>query len=112
MQSQTQDRGLAASASTTLFTRHCCAIESTVFVNQYNVNPDGKNAIMPVITRGMNCRILACMGSADGGFNLDCMNMAPPMSSGSTKKGSREDRSLIQSRNGAWRISTLSNKTR
>ncbi len=40
---------------------------------------------MPVMTSGMNCMILACIGSGGAGFNLNCANIAAPMNSGSTK---------------------------
>src|ERR1700761_4817990 len=90
---------------------HCCAIDKMVFVTQYSTNPAGKNANMNDMTRGMNMKTFACTGSADGGFSLYCTNMATAMMAGSTKNGSREDRSWIQNANGPCRISTLSSRT-
>jgi hypothetical protein len=39
------------------------------------------------------------------------MNIVAPISSGRMNSGSRTDRSVIHSMNGAWRISTLSSST-
>ena len=59
----------------------------------------------------MNWNIFACIGSGGGGFSLYCAHIARPLSTGRMKNGSRDDRSLIQPKNGAWRISTLSSST-
>ena len=66
---------------------------------------------MTVMMTGMNAKTLACTGSGGVGLSLNCRNIAPPISSGRMKNGSREDRSWIQNMNGAWRISTLSSST-
>ena len=66
---------------------------------------------MKVMTTGMNAKTFACTGSGGVGFSLNCPNIAAPIRIGSTKYGSRDDRSWIQPMNGAWRISTLSSST-
>ena len=60
------ERCLAASRATTSLTRHCCRMDSTVLVSQYSTRPAGNQAIMPVITSGMNCIIFFCIGSMPG----------------------------------------------
>ncbi len=54
---------------------------------------------------------LACIGSGGGGLSFCWKYIAAPISSGRMKNGSRTDRSMIQSMNGACRISTLSSNT-
>ena len=90
---------------------HCCAIESSVFVTQYSTRPAGKNAKITDMTSGMIMKTFAWIGSGGGGLSLNCTNIAPAMITGRMKNGSLADRSLIQPRNGAWRISTLSSST-
>jgi hypothetical protein len=90
---------------------HCWAIDSTVFVIQYSTRPAGNHAIITVMITGMNANTFAWIGSGGCGFSLNWPNIATPISTGSTKYGSREDRSVIHPRNGAWRISTLSSST-
>src|SRR5688572_14224758 len=99
-----------ASASTTRLIFHCWAIDRTVLVSQYSTRPAGNHMNMKVMITGMNANTFACTGSGGVGFNLYCANIATPISTGSTKYGSRDERSWIQPMNGAWRISTLSSR--
>ena len=74
--------------------------------------------------------ILACIGSAGCGFSFCCRNIVAPISSGQTpiirkaggsngsrpnrlkiEVGSGADRSWIQPKKGAWRISIDTNST-
>src|ERR1700677_916344 len=97
------------------------------------ISPAGKRAIMKVNTIGMNWNIFACTGSGGGGFSFCCRNMVTPMISGqapmcryglntlgsngispnrlNTLVGSPCDRSLIQRKNGACRISMVTKIT-
>ena len=61
---------------------HCCAIDSSVLVTQYNTRPDGKNAKVTDMTSGRIMNILACSSSAGLGCKRYCRNMAPAMMMG------------------------------
>ena len=92
--------------------------------------PAGKLASMTVKTSGRIMNIFACTGSAGCGFSFCWNHMVAPMISGQTPiiissggcqgirpkrlkmvVGSGADRSLIQPKNGAWRISMVTNST-
>src|SRR3546814_20960147 len=66
---------------------------------------------MPPNTKGMIIMILACVGSGGVGLSLICRNMVAIMKAGNMNKGSRPERSWIQSIQGAPRISTLPRHT-
>src|SRR5688572_13032141 len=104
-------RCFLVSASTTRLIFHCWAIESAVFVSQYSTSPDGNHMNIAVMITGMKPNTFAWIGSGGVGFSLNCAYIAAPISSGRMKYGSRADRSWIQPKNGACRISTLSSST-
>src|SRR6202008_1817568 len=79
---------------------------------------------------GIKAKIFACVGSAGGGLRLVCSHMVKPMMIGNkpiirklggshgmspkrlkTVVGSGADKSLIQPKNGACRISMVTNST-
>ena len=79
------------SAATSLLMRHCCAIDSSVFVSQYSTRPAGNHAIVTDMITGMNANTFACIGSVLGiGCSLNCANIAAPIRIGRMKNGSRE----------------------
>ena len=102
----------AQSAPSTLLMRHCWAIDSTELVSQYSTRPAGKKAKNPGehhrhdlhhlgLHRIRRRRVQRCAGRT----------WPPPSAGAGRRYGSRDDRSVIQSANGAWRISTLSSST-
>src|SRR5258708_422268 len=91
---------------------------------------------MKVKMTGIQLKMTCCAGSGGGGLSFICRNMVTPMISGQAPScrnepttgrtagsygikpnrlnmlvGSGADRSLIQPKNGAWRISMVTNKT-
>ena len=97
------------------------------------ISPAGNFAIMKVKMIGMNWNSFACTGSGGGGFIFCCRNIVRPMISGqaprcssgtyaagsngispnrlNTLVGSTCDRSWIQPKNGACRISMVTKIT-
>ena len=51
---------------------HCCVIDNTLLVIQYNTKPAGKKKNITLKASGMIHIILACMGSGGAGFNAVC----------------------------------------
>src|SRR3978361_127019 len=96
-------------------------------------SPAGKLDSMKVKMMGINWNILACTGSGGGGFSFCCKNIVTPMISGHTPRcsrweywvgatglgpkrlkmlvGSTADRSRIQPKKGACRISIVTKIT-
>ena len=72
---------------------HCCAIDNTLLVIQYNTKPAGKKKNMTLNASGMIHIILACIGSGGAGFNAVCSKVVSVMNSGKIKKGSGADKS-------------------
>src|SRR5436309_630390 len=91
---------------------------------------------MKVKITGIQLKIIACAGSGGGGLSFICSHIVTPMISGhgprcrngpttgstvgsngkspnrlKTVSGSGAERSLIQPKNGAWRISMVTNST-
>ncbi len=91
---------------------------------------------MKVKITGIQSKIIFCVGSGGVGLSFICTHMVTPMISGQTPSmqewpitgssvgsngispnrlksvvGSGADRSLIQPKNGAWRISMVTNST-
>src|SRR5712691_6542148 len=98
--------------------------------------PAENDASMKVNTTGIQSKIIFCVGSGGGGLSFICAHMVTPMISGQMPickngpitgmtvgskgsipnrlkrlVGSGADRSLIQPKNGACRISMVTNKT-
>src|SRR6266478_6297594 len=98
--------------------------------------PDENDASMKVKITGIQSKIIFCAGSGGVGLSFIWNHMVTPMTSGQapiqrkdpiigicvgskginpnrlkTLVGSGADRSLIQPKNGAWRISMVTNKT-
>ena len=90
---------------------HCCAIDNTLLVIQYNTKPAGKKKNITLKASGMIHIILACMGSGGAGFNAVCSKVVSVITKGKMKKGSGADKSWIQPTQGALRISTVDNNT-
>src|SRR5471032_1783602 len=90
---------------------HCWAIDRQLFTTQYSTRPAGNHRKKKVKMIGIIFMTFACIGSGGVGFRRCWMNMVAPMMIGRIKNGSLIDRSVIHSRNGAWRISTLSRST-
>ena len=67
---------------------HCCAIDKTLLVIQYNTKPAGKKKNMTLNARGMIHIILACMGSGGAGLSAVCSIVVSVITKGKMKNGS------------------------
>ena len=67
---------------------HCCAIDNTLFVIQYNTKPAGKKKNFTLKASGMIHIILACIGSGGAGFNAVCNRVVAVITKGKIKNGS------------------------
>ena len=61
---------------------HCCAIDNTLLVIQYNTKPEGKKKNMTLNASGMIHINLACIGSGGAGFNAVCKTVVRVMTIG------------------------------
>ena len=110
-------------------------MDSKLFHVQYMTSPAEKCANIKVKIIGRNLNIFACIGSGGVGFKRCCMYMVIPikighipifikakkLSDGTTQGnkpkrfkidvGSGADKSCIHAKNGAWRISIVTNNT-
>ena len=61
---------------------HCCAMDKTLLVIQYNTKPAGKKKNMTEKASGMYHIILACKGSGGVGFSAVCKSVVKVMTRG------------------------------